>query len=60
VSSRSRTSRSVARDRRSSRRRSSRSRSKKGSAFFNPFGIWRLDRIEEGENWSKESYHAIK
>jgi hypothetical protein len=30
------------------------------TAFFNPYGIWRLDRVEEGESWSKESYHAIK
>jgi hypothetical protein len=28
--------------------------------FFNPFGIWRLQRLEEGEQWPEESYHAIK
>jgi hypothetical protein len=30
------------------------------TAFFNPYGIWRLERVEEGQSWPKESYHAIK
>jgi hypothetical protein len=28
--------------------------------FYNPFGLWRLERVEEGEDWPKDSYHAIK
>lgn len=28
--------------------------------FFNPFGLWRLTRAEEGEKWPQNSYHPIR
>ncbi|HEV2294679.1 MAG TPA: DUF4261 domain-containing protein [Tepidisphaeraceae bacterium] len=28
--------------------------------FFNPFGVWRLERVNEDEKWSKDAYHPIR